>query len=173
MSTLVPGMLVMITLLLSSALLFSSFLSSATSQAGSLRELAQSREAQVRSSIDITSAAVVTTYATGTDVRVLVDNVGAQSVAEFNRLDVIVQYTDPSDNPVRKYLGYSSSGMADNQWTNSASGITPDSFNPRMWDPDEVFTIDLRVVPAIKTGTSAVVVVATPQAASDQTTVPN
>jgi hypothetical protein len=168
-------MLVIITMLLASALLFGAFLTNSTSQAGSLRDLAQSRQAQVRSSIDITSASVVTTGATGTIVQVLVDNVGAQSVSvvDFNRLDVIVQYTDPSNNPVRKYLSYNASAVADNKWTNPASGITPDSLNPRMWDPDEVFTIDLRVVPAIKTGTSAVVVVATPQAASDQTTVPN
>jgi hypothetical protein len=166
-------MLVIITMLLSSALLFGTFLTNSTSQAGSLRDLAQGRQAQMRSSIDITSASVVTSGATGTNVRVLVDNVGAQSVGEFNRVDVIVQYTDPSNNLVGTYLDYNSSGMADNKWTNPVAGITPDSFNPRMWDPDEVFTIDLRVVPAIKTGTSAVVVVATPQAASDQTTVPN
>lgn len=173
MSTLIPGMLIIITMLLTSAMLFTSFLSGSTSQAGSLRQLAQGRQAQVRSSIDITSAVVVTTGATSTAVRVLVDNVGAQSVAAFNQLDVIVQYTDPSDNPIRTYLGYNAAGVADNRWTNPVTGITPDTFNPRMWDPDEVFTIDFRVTPAVKTGTSAVVVVATPQAASDQATAPN
>jgi archaellum component FlaF (FlaF/FlaG flagellin family) len=174
MSTLIPGMLVIVTMLITSGLLFSSFLSGTSTQAGSLRDLAQSRQALARSSINITSGAVTSpATATATDVRVLVDNVGAQSVANFSRMDVIVQYTDALDNPVRAYLAYNGAVVADNRWTNPVTGIAPDTFNPRMWDPDEVFTIDLRVAPAIKSGTSALVVVATPQAASDQTTVTN
>jgi hypothetical protein len=103
----------------------------------------------------------------------MVDNTGSQSVANFSQMDVIVQYTDSSDNLVRRYLPFNAAGVGDNQWTNPVAGVTPDTLNPRMWDPDETFTINLRVAPEVKAGTSVVVVVATPRAASDQTLVSN
>jgi hypothetical protein len=88
-------------------------------------------------------------------------------------MDVIVQYTDSSDNLVRRSLGYNDSGIGNNQWTQGVPGVTPDILNPGMWDSDETFTMDLRVAPDVKSGTSAVIVVGTPQAASDQTSVSN
>ena len=103
----------------------------------------------------------------------LVDNIGSQSVQSFNEMDVIVRYTDSADATVLKYLAYSDGGAGDNQWTNPVTGITPDTFNPRMWDPDETMTIELRVAPSVKPGTSALVVVNTPKAARDQTSISN
>ena len=40
-----------------------------------------------------------------------------------------------------------------------------------MWDPDEIMTLELKVVPQVKQGTSALVVVNTPKAARDQTSI--
>ena len=102
----------------------------------------------------------------------LVDNTGSQSVQSFNEMDVIIQYTDTTDATVLKYLTYNDGGAGENQWTNPVTGgITPDTYNPRMWDPDETMTIKLRVLPLVKLGTSALVVVNTPKAARDQTLV--
>jgi hypothetical protein len=84
-------------------------------------------------------------------------------VADFNLMDVIVQYTDSSDNLVRRSLAYNGAGIGNNQWTQGATGVTPDILNPGMWDSDETFNMDLRVVPDVKNGTSAVVVVGTLQ----------
>ena len=79
----------------------------------------------------------------------LVDNIGSQSVQSFDDMDVIVQYSDNNDATVLKYLTYNNGGAGENQWTNPVTGITPDTFNPRMWDPDETMTIDLRVLPLV------------------------
>ena len=100
-----------------------------------------------------------------------VDHTGSQSVARFGDMDVIVEYTNSSNNPVLTRLKYNAAAVGNNEWTISATGVQPDSFNPRFWDSDESLVIDLRVDPAVKSGTSALIVVGTPWAVSDQTSV--
>ncbi len=166
--------MVIASFLLASVIMFGTFLTISTTQSESLKDLGKISKEKVGSAISITSASVTDSVpGTRTDMRVAVDNTGSQSVASFDQMDVIVQYTDSSNNLVRKYLAYNASGAGDNQWTNPVTGVSPDTFNPRMWDPDETFTIDLRVAPDVKSGTSALVVVSTPRAAIDQTSVSN
>ncbi len=174
MSALIAGVLIIATFLLASVLMFGTFLTSSSTQAQSLKDLGQINSERVGSAITITSATVtVTSTGSGTDMTILLDNTGSQSVGNFAQMDVIVQYTDPDDVQVGKYLTYLASSLGDNQWTNPVTGITPDTFNPRMWDPDETLTINLRLVPAVKVGTSVLVVVNTPWATGDQTSVSN
>jgi len=172
MSALIAGVLIIATFLMASVLMFGTFLTSSSTQAQSLKDLGQLNSERAGSAISITSATVTST-GSGTNMTVLVDNTGSQSVGNFAQMDVIVQYTDSDDVQVGKYLTYLALGLGDNQWTNPVTGITPDTFNPRMWDPDETLTINLRVVPAIKAGTSALVVINTPWATGDQTSVSN
>ncbi len=172
MSALIAGVLVIATFLLASVLMFGTFLTSSASQAQSLKDMGRVNLERTGSAISIISATVTST-GSGTNLTVLLDNTGSRSVGNFAQMDVIVQYTDPDDDQVGVYLTYLASGLGDNQWTNPVTGITPDTFNPRMWDPDETLTINLRLVPAVKVGTSALVVVATPWATGDQTTVSN
>lgn len=154
--------------------MFGTFLAMSAAQSQSLKDLGKISKEKVGSSISITSAAVAASSpGVSTDMTVQVNNTGSQSVADFSEMDVIVQYTDSSNNLVRKYLAYNPAGVGSNQWTNPLTGVTPDTFNPRMWDPDETFTINLRVAPDVKSGTSALVVVGTPQSATDQTSVSN
>lgn len=154
--------------------MFGTFLAMSTAQSQSLKDLGKLSQEKLGSSISISSAGVAgTSPGVSTDITVAVDNTGSQSVADFSEMDVIVQYTDSGDNLVRKYLSYNASGLGSNQWTSPLTGVTPDSFNPGMWDPDETFTINLRVAPDVKTGTSALVVVGTPRAASDRALVSN
>jgi hypothetical protein len=102
-----------------------------------------------------------------------VDHTGSQTVADFSEMDVIIQCTDTSDNLILNHLGYNAGGLDDNEWTVGVTGVQPDSFNPRMWDSDEELTVDLRVSPAIKAGTTAWVVVATPWGVNDQSSITN
>ena len=88
-------------------------------------------------------------------------------------MDVILEYTDTSDNAVVTYLDYSASAPVDDQWTIPGSGIAPDSFNPEVWDPDEVITIDILVIPSVKSNTAALVAVVTPWGISDTAAVTN
>jgi hypothetical protein len=174
MSALIPGLLIITTFLVASVIMFSTFLSISTTQSDSLKELGQVNRERAGSLINISSAGVTgSSPGMSTDMTLEVDNIGSRSVADFERMDVIVQYTDSSDSPVHRYLTYNPGGLGNDQWTIPEGGITPDTFNPGMWDPGETLTIDLRVSPDVKSGTQAVIAVATPAAAATQTTVSN
>ncbi|MFQ6027755.1 MAG: hypothetical protein ACE5Q6_09720 [Dehalococcoidia bacterium] len=174
MSSLISGILVIAAFLVSSVLIFGTFLTTSVTQSQSLKELAKINQEKLRSELSITSASVTSAVsASGTEMTLVVDNTGSQSGVSFDQMDVIIEYTDSSDNLVRTYLSYNAAGAGDNQWTSGATGSTPDSFNPNLWDPDESFALDLRVVPELKGGSSALVVVGTPQGVNDQTTLTN
>ncbi|PKB65004.1 MAG: hypothetical protein BZY80_01440 [SAR202 cluster bacterium Io17-Chloro-G2] len=171
MSIIAPGIMVITVFLLASALMFGTFLTASATQGDSLKDLATVNTAQAGDQLDIVSAAVDTPD-TG-DLTVTVDNTGSRSTPDFSRMDVILEYIDPSDNAVVTYIDYSASAPGNNEWTIPALGITPDSFNPIMWDPDEVISIDILVFPAVKSNTAALVAVVTPWGISDTSAVTN
>lgn len=174
MSVVISGILVITSFILASVLMFGTFLTTSTTQSQSLKDLAKINREKVGSAIDITSGSVTSTVTgSNTDIRLLVGNTGSQLVPDLSEMDVIVQYTDDSGNLVLGYLTYNSGGAGDNEWTSPPGGIAPDDFNPNIWDPDEVLTIDLRVASSVKWDTSALVVVATARAATDQISVTN
>ena len=104
---------------------------------------------------------------------VTIVHTGSESVFSFNDMDVILQYTDVSDNTTITYLRFDSVAAGVNEWTVPATGVQPDSFNPKVWDSDETLTIDIQVSPLIKSGTDAHVVVGTPQGVADQSNLTN
>ena len=171
MGTILGGFIVISAFLVASALMFNSFLVGSLAQSQSMKDMTQTNSRREGSGLNITGAAVYT--AGGSDVWVHVDHTGSQSVADFSEMDVIIQYTDTSDNLILNHLGYNAGGLDDNEWTVGVTGVQPDSFNPRMWDSDEELTVDLRVSPAIKAGTTAWVVVATPWGVNDQSSITN
>jgi len=168
---LIAGMVVMATFLLTSAVMFGTFLATTVSQGQSLKELTEMNQKRAGSALSITAASVDSPG--GTDVTVQAGNTGNQSVTRFGEMDVILRYTDVDDKAVLTYLRYSSIVLGDNQWTVAVTGVQPDSFNPKMWDPGESLPLDLRVNPAIKSGTPAQVVVGTPWGVSDLSSVVN
>ena len=174
MSSLISGILVIAVFLVSSVLLFGTFLTISATQSQSLKEISKFNKERISSGISITSAIVTSSVtASGTELTLVVDNTGSQTGVSFDQMDVIIEYTDSSDNPVLTYLSYNAAGAGDNQWTSSVTGSTPDSFNPNLWDPDETFALDLRVVPEVKAASTALIVVGTPQGVSDRTTLTN
>ena len=171
MGTILGGFIVISSFLVASALMFNSFLVGSLAQSQSMKDMTRTNSSREGSGLNITGAAVYT--AGGSDVWVHVDHTGSQTVADFSEMDVIIQYTDTSDNLILNPLGYNAGGLDDNEWTVGVTGVQPDSFNPRMWDSDEELTVDLRVSPAIKAGTTAWVVVATPWGVNDQSSITN
>ncbi len=171
MSVIAPGIMVITVFLLASALMFGTFLTASATQGDSLKDLATVNIAQAGDQLDITNA-VVDNPDTG-DLTVTVNNTGSRSTPDFSRMDVILEYIDDSSNSVVTYLVYSTSAPGNNEWTVPGSGIAPDSFNPNMWDPDEVLTIDILVSPVVKSNTAATVAVVTPWGISDTSPVTN
>ena len=169
MGIIIAGLVVITMLLAASEVMFSTFLGTSISGGRSLKELTQNNVQRVGSALQIASA--IFEPGGTTDLTLQMDNTGSQSVFRFGEMDVIVKYTDPEDKSVLTRLDYVASGLDSNKWTLSSTGVTPDSFNPNAWDSDERVFFDLRVDPAVKSGTSAIVVIGSPWAVSDQTSV--
>lgn len=165
MSIVIPGGLIIATLLLTSVLLFGTSLNARAIQAQAFKEFADVNTERLGSAIDITSA-TASNLNNGTDVTVVVKNIGSGSIAIFDQMDVIMHYTTPPNVLVGTRLAYTTANPpGDNLWTKT--GISPDSLNPGMWDPNETLTISLRVVPKIKDGTTGTLVIATPKGVTD------
>lgn len=171
MGILITGILVITTLLVSASLMTGSFLNASVGQVQSLKELAVVNKQLAGTALNITTASVDTPG--GGDLTVTVDNTGSESVIRFKEIDVIVQYTDGDDQVTLTYLDYTASGLSDNQWTVTATGVQPNTFNPQVWDSDETLTLDLKVSPPVKSGTSGVIVVGMPLGVADQTALTN
>jgi flagellar protein FlaF len=169
LGTVIAGIVVIATFLLTSGVMFSAFLSTSGVQTQSLKEMVKEGKQRSGSSLNITSATF--DDAGRKDLTVQVNNTGSQSVSHLSQMDVIAQYTDSANNLLATRLVFQTGAPGDNQWTVPVTGVQPDSFNPKIWDSDEILTIDMRVEPAVKAGASALIVVATPWGVADQTTV--
>ena len=171
MGIVVAGILVITTFIVASSLMFGTILNGSVERTQALKDLGVINKRFAGSALNITSAAVDTPG--GADVTVVVDNTGSESVFDFADMDVIIRYTDVSDNSTLTYLNFNSITAGANEWTVPVTGVQPDSFNPKVWDSDEVLTINIKVDPLIKAGTSAHVVVGTPQGVADQSDLTN
>ena len=159
------------------AFTFTDVLGTSATQDASLREASELRASRVAAALSISNTSGSASGG-GTDVTASVYNQGSSSYGDFSRMDVLVQYTtDTGDREVQhlKYVCKELCGGAGNpdqgEWT--VSGIDPDTYNPKMWDPDEVITVDILVSPAVKSNTAVLVAVVTPWGISDTSAVTN
>ena len=173
MSTVISGTLVIVVFLLVASLTFGAVLGTTSTQGASLRDASESRVSQVAAAISISSTLAADSSG-GTHITVTVANTGTISYGDFSNMDVITKYLNSTGDQEVKRLVYVCKDLCgapgnpgDNQWT--ISGISPDSYNPKMWDPDESATMLLRVVPVVKAGSSGTVVVVVPGGVSDAT----
>ncbi len=171
MSIVIAGAFVIATFLVVALLTFGTVLGTSTNQGASLQEASDRQAGQVAGVIAITSTSAANS-GEGTNITVTGDNTGAMSYGSFSAMDVLAKYTNSTGDQEIKRLAYvckqlcgNPGNPGDNEWT--IFSINPDSYNPKMWDPNENATISLRVVPSVKTGTSGTVAVVVPDGISD------
>lgn len=101
-----------------------------------------------------------TNSSSGRDINVSINNTGSTKIvnSDFKHIDVFVHYqnyTGIENVTIHQWMQYNSSlafsldggTLGNNEWT--VVQITPDSKNPRVFDPDEQMKIMIRVYPAI------------------------
>lgn len=165
MSIVLAGAWVLAIFVVSALLLAMTFLGSGFIQGDALKEAALLEGEQVRTSISIASI-TNSTAGGGTTVTLFVDNTGLVTVVKRQQTDVIVRYIEPNGTLNIKWLAYTPSDPPGNdQWT--IASISPDTFNPGLWDPGERATIKLKVAPSVQNGSVATVVLATPNGVSN------
>jgi archaellum component FlaF (FlaF/FlaG flagellin family) len=133
------------------------------SQGEALREYADAEGESRRTSIkwiavytrDTVSSSVVTIQA---------ENDGSVPVVDRDMMDVIFSYTAIDDQATLIRLGPSATTSPGvNEW--SITSISPDQFNPAIWDPGETATLMLRVSPLVKKNATATVAIVAPTGA--------
>lgn len=137
------------------------FLTSADTTSEALEELGQSSESIMR-----TELTPQTANAIGSTGRLTVnlENSGQTKLTNFEKWDLIVQYYDSDDTYYTKWLPFTDSTLASNQWT--VNGIylneKPESFEPNILNPGETIELEAKLNPAAGVNTTNLVVIATP-----------
>ncbi|MBI4311450.1 MAG: hypothetical protein HY681_06680, partial [Chloroflexi bacterium] len=105
------------------------------------------------------SLSSVTVTAGGGRVDANLTNTGAKVIRLYGKVDLVVDYTDGSSVRRIKRLPYHASPQGANEWT--YTGISPDSRNPDLLDPQEVAALRVDLTPSMKSATSGVLTITT------------
>lgn len=88
-------------------------------------------------------------------------NDGATRWAKFERMDVVVEYTDTGESRVVSWIPYADGSLNANTWV--VQGIAGDAFDPGVVNPTETLQMRIEVSPAIKPGSTNRLLITTEQ----------
>ncbi len=160
MNVVAGGVFIIGTLILSALLLTSSLVTNSYVQGSAFNQSAELQGIRLRTSIALIDASSSDSNGVSV-VNVQAGNNGSVSIVKRVLMDMIIRYTAVDGQQIASRLSYSSqTPLSNNEWT--FTSISPDVFNSGMWDPGEQATFQLKVSPAIKSGTIATVAVVTP-----------
>ena len=109
---------------------------------------------QVHTRLTITNVTSSSPY-----VDVDVQNDGSTALADYDHMDVLVQYTTGGGAPILAWIPYTSGPPAKNTWT--IQGITNDAFEPGILNPTETLRMRIWLDPSAGAGTTNRLVIAT------------
>ena len=92
-------------------------------------------------------------------VNVNLRNDGSTNLANYDRMDVVVQYTTGTGARVLVWVPYTSSPLTDNTWT--VQGILGDAFEPGIVNPTETLQMRIQLNPIVGNGTTNRLLIAT------------
>jgi archaellum component FlaF (FlaF/FlaG flagellin family) len=93
------------------------------------------------------------------NITVTLRNDGQTQIADFARMDVVVQYLSGSGTRNDRWIPYTAGALQSNTWT--VASFTNDVFEPRVLNPGETMNIQIRVNPAVRNNTTGRVIIAT------------
>ena len=155
METSLGGMLIMGVMLAAIVLMSRSIIVADLATGTAIKEAAELSGERARTELTLMSFPSI-----GSDLYADVKNSGSTSIAKLERIDYIIHYTQTNDNLKIIRLAYDTANPAAGEWEPTA--ITPDSFNPGIWDPGETLTLEGHISPPPKSGTTGWVWVSSP-----------
>jgi hypothetical protein len=129
-----------------------------------------------RARTNITSLGAQTSVLDGTTdaVQITLKNSGSTKLSDWAQWDVILQYTNATNNPTVKWYP---AGDGSNQWSatiySNASTQNPEVIEPDIFDPGEEMVITVKVSPSVGEGTANLAVIATPNGITASTVFTN
>jgi len=156
METSIPALLVAAILMITTVVMARTGYSSVDRIGQSWQVMGQRLEEQVRTQLTTVDATIDGSYA---NITLRVRNDGQTVVADWARMDVVVQYFSESGTRYVRWIPYTSGALQSNTWT--LVNIESDSFEPGVLNPDEIAEIQIRINPLMGAGTNAWVIVST------------
>ena len=154
METSIPAMLIAAMLLVSTLVLGRSSYSSFSELGDSWKAMGVRAGQQVRTQLTITNVTHNSPY-----VDVGLRNDGGTNLAEFERMDVVVEYTDSTPTFILAYIDYSDGALSQNTW--GIQSIGNDAFEPGILNPGETLNMRIWLDPAAGSGTTNRLLIAT------------
>jgi archaellum component FlaF (FlaF/FlaG flagellin family) len=156
METSIPALLIAAIMMITSVVMARSGFSSVDRLGQSWQAMEQRLEERVRTQLTAVSAHVDESH---TNITLQLRNDGQTPVADFARMDVVVQYFSESGMRYANWVPYTSGALQSNTWT--VASILNDHVNPGVLDPEEILQIQIRVNPPMGTGTNGWIIVST------------
>lgn len=137
------------------------FLTSVDTSTMGLEEIGQRSETIMRTEL---SPLTARERDKGKFLEVTLENSGQTKLADFDKWDVIVQYTGDDNVYHVKWLPYTEETLGDNEWEVQWIRINgdPEVFEPDILNPGEEIMIKVRLNPKIKKDITDLVIISTP-----------
>jgi hypothetical protein len=137
------------------------FLSSIDSTSSNIDTISQRNEEIMRTNIQVLGAE----QTSGTNLEIWLQNIGQTKLADFSQWDVIVHHQDNSEVFHVSWFPYNQDALENNHWNVKGIYTLSDAnevFEPRIFNPDEKMVIQAEIDPAVKTGSTNMVLITTP-----------
>jgi archaellum component FlaF (FlaF/FlaG flagellin family) len=154
METSIPAAVVAAILMVSAMVLARSGYQSVDDMSLVWKEMEARSGEQARTQLTITSVTHTSPY-----VNVAVRNDGSTTLAEYERWDVVVQYTTGASARVLAWIPYTNGPLAANTWI--VQSISNDAFEPGILNPGETLNMRIWLDPPAGSGTANRLVIAT------------
>jgi archaellum component FlaF (FlaF/FlaG flagellin family) len=156
METSIPALIIAAIMMITTVVMARSGYSSVDRIGQSWQVMEQRLEERVRTQLTAVSSSVDESHA---NVTLRLRNDGQTAVADFARMDVVIQYFSESGTRYARWIPFTSGALQSNTWR--MESISGDTFEPGVLNPGEVLEIQIRINPPMGTGTSGWVVVST------------
>jgi hypothetical protein len=139
------------------------FISSAQSASDGLKQLQLNNQEIANTKLDV----IGSSFLSDGVIEVVLKNTGQTKLSDFSRWDFIAQYKDDAGQSNVRWLPYTGSTPADNQW--SVTGIyiktnlsIAEQFDPAILDPSEEISLHAALSPPVGQANAVQVIVSTP-----------
>lgn len=165
MENALSGLIIIMVLLIAVSMLAYAFLSSQDALVESWRDMEDRLEGRSRTDLSPLNAE---TKNLGGTVEITLDNKGGTKLADFDRWDVILQYTASDGQLYTQWYPY---GLGQNEWTKvgiyvDASAGTGEAFDTDILNPGEEIVLQVSVNPWVRSPSTNLITVVTPNGIS-------
>ncbi len=156
METSIPALLIAAIMMITTVVMARSGYSSVDRLGQSWQGMEQRLEERVRTQLTAVSSQVDSSHA---NITLQLRNDGQTTVADFARMDVVVQYLSESGTRYAHWIPFTSGALQSNTWR--VASIANDTFEPGVLNPGEILQLEIRINPPMGPGTNGWVIVST------------